>query len=186
MLINTKWRSSHMSISNHIMWWHNCTGPQLSEKCDHAWIMSCKLLQRNSLVAHSATRPYYTTFGDYQGSISFSHLVLWFGDDGGTPFSLHCMHLVYHGYICRALVMIDIKLDQLPLSRNGYIKMFDYCKHMAFFRAKQVHELERYLGNNSFEGQPFCSGDDFLTRVRAVFSFQLYRIGGECPALSPM
>jgi hypothetical protein len=64
--------------------------------------------------------------------------------------------------------------------------MFDSCKCMECQRAKQVHESERYLGNNSFEDELHHSVDDFLTIVRTVFDFWPYKIGEECPALSPI
>jgi hypothetical protein len=76
--------------------------------------------------------------------------------------------------------------NQLPLSRNEYLKMFQDCKCMALQRAKEVCESERYLGNNSFEDELRHSFDDFLSQVRTTFSFWPYRIGEECPIRCPI
>jgi hypothetical protein len=99
-------------------------------------------------------------------------------------FAIHCIYAVYHAYICRALAMIDEQLDQLPLSRDVYIKMFDDCKEMALQRALFVWESEQYLENISFGDELRRSFDDFLMRIRTEFGFWPYMIGGECPALS--
>jgi len=82
--------------------------------------------------------------------------------------------------------MIDEQLDQLPLSRDVYIKMFDDCKEMALQRALIVRELEQYLGYISFGDELRRSFDDFLMRIRTEFGFWPYMIGEERPALSPL
>ena len=86
-------------------------------------------------------------------------------------FAIYCIYAVYHAYICRALAMIDEQLDQLPLSRDGYIKMFDDCKEMALQRALFVRESEQYLGNILFGDELRQSFDDFLMRIRTEFGF---------------
>jgi hypothetical protein len=67
--------------------------------------------------------------------------------------------------------MIDEQLDQLPLSRDGYIEMFDDCKEMALQRAPFVRESEQYLGNILFGDELRQSFDDFLMRIRTEFGF---------------
>lgn len=110
---------------------------------------------------------------------SISHLVQRFGNDGG-------IYVVYYQeYICLALAMFDLWLDQLPLSWDDYVEMFDNCKHMTFLRAMQVHKSEGYLGNISFGDELHLSVGDLLTRVRTVFGFWPFRIGKKRPALSP-
>lgn len=117
---------------------------------------------------------------------SFSDLVIDYGNYEDGKFSLHCIYAVFHAYICRALSSIAERSNQLPLSRNEYLKMFQDCKCTALERAKEVRESERYLGNNSFEDELRRSFDDFLSRVRTTFGFWPYRIGEERPIRCPI
>ena len=117
---------------------------------------------------------------------SYSSLVADYGDGGLLGFSLHCIKVVYHGYISRGLAAIDVELDNLPHSRYEYIKMFTCCKDRAYRRTMQVRDSERYLGIRSFEDELRRSFDEFLMIVKNVFGFWPYIIGEERPINSPM
>jgi hypothetical protein len=102
---------------------------------------------------------------------SYSSLVADYGDGGLLGFSLHCIKVVYHGYISRGLAAIDVELDNLPHSRYEYIKMFTCCKDRAYRRTMQIRDSERYLGIRSFEDELRRSFDVFLMIVKNVFGF---------------
>jgi ribosomal 50S subunit-associated protein YjgA (DUF615 family) len=69
--------------------------------------------------------------------------------DSEQLFFDHCIEVVTHGYICRALTVIDAN-QKLPLSREDYRIMFIECKEAAANKQYHRRRQENYLGKIMF------------------------------------
>jgi hypothetical protein len=97
----------------------------------------------------------------------------------------HCIEVVTHCYICRALSVIDAD-QELPLSREEYRVMFIECKKLAANKQNQRRQRENYLGKVMFENDLRRSFDEFMKIVLRKFGFCPYKFDDGCPALSPL
>jgi hypothetical protein len=114
---------------------------------------------------------------------SAEDLILMFENE--QLFSDHCIELVTHCYICRALAVIDAD-QELPLPREEYRVMFIECKELAAYKNNQRRQQEIYLGKIIFENDLRRSFDQFMKIVVQKFGFCPYRFDDGRPASSPI
>jgi len=97
---------------------------------------SCEMLL--NYLGHLSLRLYY--LGHLSLRLSPNELVSEFGSE--EIFYYRCIKLVSHGYICRALTLVDSAIDnnnaelQLPFSKDQYRQYFMECK-------RQVDNVQR-------------------------------------------
>ena len=103
--------------------------------------------------------------------------------DSEQLFFDHCIEVVTHGYICRALTVIDAN-QKLPLSREDYRIMFIECKEAAANKQYHHRRQENYLGKIMFANDLRRSLDEFMKIVIRKFGFCPYKFDDGCPASS--
>jgi len=101
-------------------------------------------------------------------------------------FLFHCINVVTHGYICRALANINRMIDDKTAlhSIEHYKSLFSSCKADATNMQVRRRYQEMYLGKPLFYNELSCLLDEFVKIVVKALGFCPYKFEEVRPALS--